>query len=192
MSRGSKRLHGIFMAVIGLLVPSPTALADVFDGVYGNLGIDRISGKGFALDAMAPRLGVRFGTRFAIEGEGSFGIDQKNFAYSNCPPGAFCLLAMPPPIKLKLDNAEAAYAVAYVPVETGIDLLFRAGFGTASYGNLSVESFNLGMGTQFMITDLDGLRLDYTRDIFTRKPLIGFTSFGTGSDVVTLSYVRTF
>jgi hypothetical protein len=148
---------------------------------YGNLGYSFIDGGSDAqLGAIHGRLGAQLHRYFAVEAEGSFGVDGDSAVIGGLP------------VRTKLRHSAAAYAVGVLPVTPKFDLLVRGGYGASSLrvtsGAVSVkdseDSWNYGAGAQYSFDGKNGLRGDYTRH-----------DFGNGyghADVWQISYVRKF
>lgn len=92
------------------------------------------------------RLGYRVNPNFAVEGEGTLGVDDDDGA--------------------ELDSAYGAYAVGVLPVGTsGFEVLGRAGYQQIDIGGTSVDDggFSYGAGVGWRLGGGFGLRADYTR-----------------------------
>jgi len=158
--------------------PATNPYSPSFYGTLGYMGTDI---DGIDLSSIQARLGARFGRYIGIEGEGSWGVDNdKTFIGGN-------------EVKLKQDSQEAIYGVGFLPIMPNFDLLARVGYGHTS-GTGSVEgvtpslkgdSWNYGVGGQYLFDGKNGVRVDYTRESFQAR----------GSDdanVWSVAYVRKF
>lgn len=101
------------------------------------------------VNAATGRLGYRFNPNFAVEGEGSIGIDDDDGA--------------------ELDAAYGAYAVGIVPIgSSGFDVFGRAGYNHFDvdggvFPDIEESGFSYGAGLGWRITPSIGLRADWTR-----------------------------
>ena len=154
-------------------IPNPT--------FYGTLGYAFSDLDHVDLGAIQGRLGARFGQYVGVEGEFSGGVqdDKVNVGGTD--------------VKVKLDSQEAIYGVGFLPVSPNLDLLARVGYGhtegTGSVAGLSTkvqgDSWNYGVGGQYTFDGKNGVRVDYTREEFTKD------SAGH-ADVYSVAYTRRF
>jgi hypothetical protein len=147
---------------------------------YGTLGYAGTDLDHVDVGAIQGRLGARFGQYFGVEGELSTGVKDDKIDVGGSEA------------KVKLDSQEAIYGVGYLPLSSNFDLLARVGYGHSS-GSGSVacvtadvkgDSWNYGVGGQYMFDAKNGLRADYTREEFQDK--------GGDANVWAVSYVRKF
>ena len=161
---------------------------------YGTLGYDDTSRDHQDLSSIQLRLGARFSRYFGIEGEGSWGLGDDKVHIIDAPP-----------IKVHQDSQEAIYGVGFLPIMPNFDLLARIGYGhstgtgpVAGVTNLSGtgplqgvtngvrgDSWNFGVGGQYMFDPKNGVRLDYTREDFQPRGV-------SDANVYAISYVRKF
>lgn len=149
---------------------------------YGTVGYDDISLSHVNLGAIQTRLGARFGPYFGVEGEASWGVNDDRFHTST---GAS--------VTEKLDSQEAIYGVGFWPVSPNFDLLARVGYGhTTGTGSIpgvtpgvKGDSWNYGVGGQYMLDPKNGVRVDYTRESFQPKG-------ADDANVWSVAYVRKF
>ena len=91
---------------------------------------------------------------------------------------------------LKVKSAFAGFGVARMPVGEKSDLFARVGYHTTKvgFGNASanLDGVAWGVGGNYMFTDKDGVRLDYTRYQISGG---GLTA---SSDSFAVAYVRKF
>lgn len=132
--------------------------------VYVSGGYTRIDGDGGAeLGALTGRVGVGFGQHFAVEGEGSFGIDDD--------------------AGTELDSELGVFGVAKLPISPQFDIFGRVGWSrieTSPGGD--EDGLAYGVGGQFNLTEKDGIRGDWTRH-----------DYDVGqADAYSISYVRKF
>jgi hypothetical protein len=168
-------------AASALAFAMPAAAQDeAVTGAYGNLGYSFVDGGDSAqFGAVGARIGYRFHTYFGAEAEGAIGVDGDRATF-----GAVT-------IKTELKHSVAAYGVGFLPVSPNFDLLARVGYGSskvkASSAGVSSsdsdDSWNYGVGAQYLFDGANGVRADYTRHDF---------GHGADSDVWTVAYVRKF
>jgi hypothetical protein len=170
-------------AVLAAAVPAiaqtqSTSLA----GLYGTLGYAQTDNYA-QTGAVQGRLGYRMGSYFGAEGELGWGVKSDQIATGVAGVTATA----------KQRGEAAAYGVGFLPISPKLDLLARVGYGTTNYrvsaggrsANGSNGSWNYGVGAQYSLDGVNGVRADYTRKDFT----------GSGSghgDVWSLAYVRKF
>jgi outer membrane immunogenic protein len=132
--------------------------------VYVSGGYTQFDGDGGAqLGAITGRVGVGFGQHFAVEGEGSFGIDDDNGT--------------------ELDSELGVFGVAKLPISPQFDIFGRVGYSrieTSPGGD--EDGLAYGVGGQWNLTEKDGIRGDWTRHDYD----VG------DADAYSLSYVRKF
>ncbi|HTK35135.1 MAG TPA: porin family protein [Caulobacteraceae bacterium] len=169
-------------AAVFALASSASAQTLSAPKVYGNLGYTYVNDRDSDANAnvLTGRLGVRLHPNFALEGEAGFGIGSDTVTASGVSA------------KVKVDHTFAGYAVAYLPVTPQFELFARGGYGTTRIsvksGTVSSagseDSWNYGVGGQYMFDGVNGLRADYTRHDF-RNNAGSFDAWG-------VSYVRKF
>ncbi len=149
--------------------------------VYGSLGYNYLHASPYNvsvdLGAVTGRVDLRYMRYFGAETEVSAGVVDQTIA------GA----------KISLDSEYAVYAVGYLPLAPRADLFARVGYGSAklrgSAGGYSVSStgntWAVGVGGQYFLTDKDGVRAEYTRYAST-------DSSQADTDSFSVSYVRKF
>jgi len=153
---------------------------------YGNLGysnLDADGGSNTDVSAVIGRVGARFGPYLGVEGEASAGI------------GSDSVTLGPDTARTHLDNQYAGYLVGFLPVTRKFDFLARVGYGAQQFNvrdesadtsfNKHYDSVNYGAGAQYLFTDKDGVRVDYTRYDSQEK-------FAPDQDVWSVAYVRKF
>jgi opacity protein-like surface antigen len=156
------------------------AAAQTVPSFYGNLGYSAVDSDDVTLGAITGRLGARFHQNFGVEGEAAFGVDDDSFRVGTVNA------------KAKLKHEFAAYGVGFLPINEKFELLARLGYGTskvrvstpAASASDSDESWNYGVGAQYLFDGVNGVRADYTRH--------DFGSGGNDADVWAVSYVRKF
>ena len=168
---------------------------------YATVGYAYQQGGQVDLEAIAGRLGARFGSYFGVEGELGTGIDRHRFIYSPPCSGSICPLGPVVLMHARLSNTEAVYAVGFLPIMQGADLFVRAGYGFSDFSapsspysrnGFSKQSFNFGAGGQYFIDGANGIRLDYTREEVTQQNSFGLEATGKAIDVWSVAYVRSF
>lgn len=147
---------------------------------YGTGGYTHLDAEGADLGAITGRIGARLSPNFAVEGEGSFGVRDDDVAIG----------ATTAKVEHRYDAA--VYGVGVLPVSPNFELFGRLGYGTtkikASAAGVSAEadgeSFNYGLGANYMLDAQNGVRADWTRR--------DFRDDGGEADTYGLSYVRRF
>lgn len=113
---------------------------------YAGAGYTQFETDDAEVGAATGRLGYRFNPNFAVEGEGSIGVDDDDGA--------------------ELDGAYGAYAVGVLPIGTsGFEVLGRAGYQEIEIDGTGVDEggFSYGAGVGWRLGSGFGLRADYTR-----------------------------
>jgi outer membrane immunogenic protein len=169
---------------LAALIPAAASAQTASSGpsFYGTLGYDDTSLSHVNLGSVQTRLGARFGQYFGVEGEASWGVNDDSHS-----------LAGGGSVTLKQDSQEALYGVGFLPVAPNFDLLARVGYGHASgtgpiagvTSGVKGDSWNYGVGGQYMLDPKNGVRVDYTRESFQREG-------ADDANVWALSYVRKF
>jgi outer membrane immunogenic protein len=131
------------VAAVALLAAPTAANADWYAGAaYTQFDFD-----GGEADAITGRLGYKFGPNLAVEGEGSFGVDEDE--------------------DLELNHNLGAYAVGILPVTSAIDLHARVGYQQTEVdtplGGQDDEGLGYGAGATWNLTPSFGIRGDWTR-----------------------------
>jgi outer membrane immunogenic protein len=147
---------------------------------YGNLGYTGFDLNHVDLSAIQGRLGARFGQYFGVEGEVAAGIASDHYAVAGVRD------------RVKLNNQEALYGVGFWPVSPKFDLLARVGYGGETFKNTvlgvsgtdSQNSWNYGVGAQYHLDGVNGVRVDYTRE--------DFQGDSHSADVWSVAYSRKF
>ncbi|WP_371396616.1 porin family protein [Fretibacter rubidus] len=131
--------------------------------VYGNLGFIHYDVDGETDGAIA-RLGVQNGY-LGAEIEASSSISDER--------------------DVDVDYSVAAFGVLRAPVSPRLNLLARAGYGTAEINNsIDADGFAYGAGAEYNFDAHNGLRLDYTRYELDQGL--------EGADSVSATFVRRF
>ena len=149
---------------------------------YGALGYAQDQDQ--ELGVIQGRLGARFGRFLGVEGEIGAGVKS------------YELTSVGFELKRSIEYQVASYAVAYAPLTPQIDLLARAGYGATRFkssltgtiggpfsGKFTENSWNFGVGGQYLFDGKNGVRLDYLRQDFESSP---------DGDVWSIAYVRRF
>jgi len=164
-------------------------------GVYGTLGYTDAHSNHTDLGAIQGRLGYRIMPYAGVEGEVAFGVKKDDVdvatALGNINGRA------------ELKHEAAIYGVGFLPLSDKTDILARVGYGNsrvrvnvpaqtvggvavpASAASDSENSWNFGVGAQHHFDGVNGVRVDYTRQEFTKD------SFGH-ADVYSVAYTRRF
>lgn len=113
---------------------------------YAGLGYTAMDTDAGDIGAVTGRLGYRFNQNFAVEGEGSFGVDDDG---------------------VELDNNLGAYAMAILPVADTFDVHGRVGYQRSEFdtpfGGGDDDGVGYGVGATWRATPAFGVRADYTR-----------------------------
>lgn len=151
------------------------------------LGFTGLSQPRNDLGGITLRAGANFGKYFGLEGEGSFGVMDSEDVL-----GAVTT-------KVHLNDQYAGYAVARVPLLPNANILVRGGYGhvdikvsgtdLASGASASAtggsDSWNYGVGGEYLFDGKNGVRVDYTRFDLVNHGARDIDSW-------TVSYVRRF
>lgn len=148
--------------------------------VYGTLGYAGSNTEGSDLGAIQGRVGARLGKYVGIEGELGAGVKNDKTTVAGTD------------IKIAPQHQAAVYGVGFLPVAPNVDLFARVGYGTTktkvSGGGTSVtddsDSWNYGVGGQYMVDGKNGVRADYTR--------YDYRDSSANANVWALSYLRKF
>lgn len=186
-------------AAIALVLPAAAQAQDATapTGLYGNLGYAQAGIDGYDVGAIQGRVGYRMNNWFGVEGELAGGV-KSDKSSTTVTSGTTTATVN---TKVKLRHAEAIYAVGFVPVSPNLDLLARIGYGntkakvTASStvagapfalsDSADGDSFNYGVGAQYHLDGVNGIRVDYTRH--------DYRDDGAGhADVWSVAYSRKF
>lgn len=129
--------------------------------VYGSIGYGNTSTDKSDVDLQSVngRLGAKLNPYFGVEGELAAGTKSDDSTTG----------------KYKLTNRKAAYAVGYVPVAQGFDLIGRIGVSDTNIKSHAhtpaVEggsAFDYGVGAQYHFNDTYAVRGDYTRSDYRK------------------------
>lgn len=132
------------VAVAALLaVPVSSAHAQAYAGA----GYTHFDYDGGDVGAVTGRLGYRLNPNFAVEAEGSTGIEDDD--------------------DVELNHNLGAYAVGMLPISQNFDLLGRVGYQTTEIdtplGDADADGVAYGVGAQYRFTPSFGVRADFTR-----------------------------
>jgi len=149
-------------------------------GAYINLGVDAVEFDAYSL---AARAGYQFTENFSVEGQGSFGIIDDEVQS----------------IDVGVDYSVAAFVRGSIPVGEQFSLFARGGYHFTQFGaegngiddSLDFDGFAYGVGGEYMINDLNGIRADITLYDSSDDNINGVDVSGT-SDVYSIAYVRKF
>ncbi len=150
-------------------------------GVYGTLGYANAHTDGVDLGAIQGRLGYRIMPYAGVEGEAAFGVKKDDVSAGGVTGRA------------KLEHEVAIYGVGFLPLSDKADLLARVGYGNTkvkvsalgSSAEADGDSWNFGVGGQYHFDGKNGVRLDYTRQEFTKDD-------AGHADVYSIAYTRRF
>lgn len=142
---------------------------------YGTLGYAGHDVYGEDLGTVQGRLGARFGRYLGVEGELGAGVNHAGLGGHD---------------SAGINDQEAVYGMAYLPVVAGVDLFGRVGFGRtdwdykgAGHPDDADHSVNYGGGAQWFWSGKNGVRAEYTKESFDHAP---------DGDTWAASYVRRF
>ncbi len=114
---------------------------------YAGAAYTQYDFDGGDLGAATGRLGYRFSPNFAVEGEGSLGIEDDD--------------------GVELNHALGAYGVAILPIGPSLSLHGRLGYQTVEVdtplGDADDDGIGYGGGVTWNLTPNFGVRADYTR-----------------------------
>ena len=150
-------------------------------GVYGTLGYADAHSDNVDLGAIQGRLGYRIMPYAGIEGEAAFGVKKDDVTAAGVTGRA------------KLEHEVAIYGVGFLPLSDKADLLARVGYGNTkvkvsalgSSAEADGNSWNFGVGGQYHFDGKNGVRVDYTRQEFTKDD-------AGHADVYSIAYTRRF
>ncbi|MBI1338857.1 outer membrane beta-barrel protein [bacterium] len=148
-------------------------------GVYAGGGYSHFDGDNAVVGGLTGRLGVDFGRYWGLEGEVSFGINDDDVSIGTTTG------------TVELDNAFGVFGVGKLPVSDRFDLFGRVGWAQAevkgSVAGLTASADDnglaYGVGGNFWLTPVDGLRGEVTRFDFDDNSEL---------DVWSASYIRRF
>jgi outer membrane immunogenic protein len=114
---------------------------------YAGAGYTQFQYDGGDVGAATGRLGYRVNRNFAVEGEGSFGLDDDD--------------------GVELNHNLGAYAVGILPLGESFDVRGRVGYQTTEIdtplGDADADGIAYGVGAQWNFTPSLGVRADWTR-----------------------------
>jgi len=131
------------VAVAALIAVPSMASAQVYAGA----GYTHFDYDGGELGGVTGRLGYRFNPNFAVEGEGTFGVEDD--------------------AGVELEHNLGAYAVAILPVANNFDIHGRVGYQRSEFdtplGSADDDGVGYGVGATWRATPGFGIRGDFTR-----------------------------
>lgn len=137
-----KLLISAAVVALGAFAIPAAASADPYVGL-GYTHYDTESGD---IGGVTGRVGYRFNPYFAVEGEGTFEVDDDD---------------------IELDRAYGAYAMGILPVSDRFDVHGRLGYNTSEFstplGDVDADGVAYGVGATFNVSERFGIRADYTR-----------------------------
>jgi hypothetical protein len=150
-------------------------------GVYGAVGYSNTHSDNVDLGAIQGRLGYRIMPFAGVEGELAVGVKKDDVSVAGVTGRA------------KLKHEAAIYGVGFLPLSDKTDLFARVGYGNTkvkvsalgSSAEADGASWNFGVGGQHYFDGLNGVRVDYTRQEFTKND-------AGHADVYSIAYTRRF
>jgi hypothetical protein len=150
-------------------------------GVYGSIGYSNTHSDNVDLGAIQGRLGYRIMPYAGIEGEVAVGVKKDDVSVAGVTGRA------------KLKHEAAIYGVGFLPLSDQTDLFARVGYGNTkvkvsalgSSAEADGNRWNFGVGGQHYFDGLNGVRVDYTRQEFTKND-------SGHADVYSIAYTRRF
>ena len=158
----------------------------------GSLGYSQVDARSVDLGAIQARLDARFGPYVGVEGEAAIGVVDQTEAANGVNA------------KIHLDDEFAAYAVGYLPLTAKGDLFARVGYGqsrlkasvsspngsVSGFGNL--DSWNYGVGGQYLFDGKNGVRVDWTREHMSNFDVPAGLNVSNNANVWAVSFVHKF
>lgn len=137
--------YAMMIAVAAMaMMAAPTAANAEW---YAGAGYTQFDADGAELGAATGRLGYRVNPNFAVEGEGSLGIDDD--------------------AGVELNHNIGAYAVGILPVTSNFDVHGRVGYQASQFdtplGEVEDDGIAYGVGATYRFGSGLGVRADYTR-----------------------------
>lgn len=143
--------------------------------VYGNLGFGNHLVADAELYSIDGRVGARINNWFGVEGEAGFGVNRRGLHRGE---------------SVRINNQQALYGVAYLPLTPAFDLFGRLGVGRTDFDYAGPApqrspdaSYNIGAGGQWFLDPNNGVRVDFTMESFNHQQ---------NADTWGISYVRKF
>jgi outer membrane immunogenic protein len=174
-------MRNVILSALAVSMIAAPAMAQSFSApiYYGTLGYTQVDRSDADLGAVTGRFGARMTPNFGAEGEVSFGVRDDDATIAGVP------------VTLKHKYDAALYGVAALPVTPNFELFGRVGYGTteveAKAAGVSAsadgESWNYGVGANYFLDGVNGVRGDWTRRDFRD---------GGETDVYSINYVRRF
>jgi outer membrane immunogenic protein len=131
--------------------------------VYLNGGYTHLDGDSPEVGGITGRVGVGFGSHFAVEGEGTIGVNDDGGA--------------------ELDNQIGLFGVGKLPITERFDIFGRVGVSRTEFSpGGDADGLAYGVGANYFFTEKDGIRGDVTRHDYDDADV----------DSYSVSYVRKF
>jgi outer membrane immunogenic protein len=166
----------ITAAAVSLMGVAAPSFAQTLDGsvAYSSVDTDEAS-----VGAVTGRLSWTSANIFGVEGEASFGVNDDRVTVAGVPTD------------VELKYSAAVYGTANVPFSDRGKVFARVGYGTQKVeataagvtADGSDQSWNYGVGAQYLFDGANGIRADYTKHDFND---------GGDADVWSVGYVRRF
>lgn len=163
-----KKLILLSVAAMGLIA-TPAMAGEGDTGAYGNIGV-ALYDVDSSVFGIVGRIGYKATDYFGVEGEGSIGVNSDN--------------------GFKVKSSFAGFGVLSVPAGENFDVFARVGYHSTNFGlnnaSGSLDGVAWGLGANFMFTENDGVRVDYTRYE------VSAGGISASSDTISAAYVRKF
>jgi hypothetical protein len=160
LSKREMKMRKILLASVAAIGVTAAANAQATDGSFHlGGGYTFLDGESVNLGAITLRGGYDFNQYFGVEGDVLFGVVDDTVTEQGVD------------IDISADFGAAAFGVARLPLgENNSNLFVRAGYGTlnvegSAFGitvSDDVDGFAYGVGGEFYLDGVNGVRFDYT------------------------------
>ncbi|MFC5372553.1 porin family protein [Brevundimonas faecalis] len=147
---------------------------------YGSLGYTHVDGDTASTGAVTGRLGVNLNRFLAVETEASVGVKKDDVTINGVEGN------------IKQEWDAAGYVVGKYPIGDKLELFARGGYGhtelkrnvDGAKADLGGDSWNYGVGANYYLDGVNGLRADWTRRDYRDN--------AGEADAYSVSYIRRF